>query len=454
MSATGEAGLDWANVGSPTTALVLSGTTISSAQKVDVETIKTNPVVNAGTITFPATATLASTTNITAGTITTASNLTTNNDKTGYGLSAAAVQAIWDALTSALTTAGSIGKKLADWAIGSSQTGDSFARLGAPAGASVSADIAAAKADTAAIKAKTDNLPAAPASTTNITAGTITTTTNLTNLPAITANWITAAGVADGAIDRATFAADTGLQSIRSNTAQTGAVNSITLDTGASASNNVYNGSLIRITAGTGADQIRIIRSYNGTTKVADTTPDWTTTPDATSAFAILPIGPADVVTVNRSPQTGADVGLAVGTDIPATLLTIRSYIDTEVAAIKAKTDNLPAAPASTTNITAGTMTTTTNLTTNNDKTGYALTSGERDSTADAHLARNIAGGSSTGRTVKQALASIRNKVAFDVPTAGSFSVYDVDDITVLYTGTYTAGTASTYPVTVMDPTT
>ena len=56
------------------------------------------------------------------------------------------------------------------------QTGDSFARLGAPAGASTSADIAA-------IQAKTTNLPAAPASTTNITAGTITTVTNLTNAP-------------------------------------------------------------------------------------------------------------------------------------------------------------------------------------------------------------------------------------------------------------------------------
>ncbi|OLE52112.1 MAG: hypothetical protein AUG51_19335 [Acidobacteria bacterium 13_1_20CM_3_53_8] len=36
------------------------------------------------------------------------------NDKTGFSLSAAAVQAIWDALTSALTTAGSIGKRLTD----------------------------------------------------------------------------------------------------------------------------------------------------------------------------------------------------------------------------------------------------------------------------------------------------------------------------------------------------
>lgn len=37
--------------------------------------------------------------------------------------------------------------------------------------------------------------------------------------------------------------------------------------------------------------------------------------------------------------------------DIPGTLSTIASYIDTEVAAIKAKTDNLPASPAATSDI-------------------------------------------------------------------------------------------------------
>jgi hypothetical protein len=66
--------------------------------------------------------------------------------KTGYALSAAGVQAVWDALSSALTTVGSIGKRLVDYL-----TGDVFARLGAPAGASVSADVAAVKVDTAAI---------------------------------------------------------------------------------------------------------------------------------------------------------------------------------------------------------------------------------------------------------------------------------------------------------------
>src|SRR3990170_313894 len=52
-------------------------------------------------------------TNITVPTVT---DITT---KTGYALSAAGIQAIWDALTSALVTAGSVGKKLADWVLGS-----------------------------------------------------------------------------------------------------------------------------------------------------------------------------------------------------------------------------------------------------------------------------------------------------------------------------------------------
>ena len=43
--------------------------------------------------------------------------------------------------------------------------------------------------------------PGTVASTTNITAGTITTATNLTNLPAITSNWLTAAGIAAGALN-------------------------------------------------------------------------------------------------------------------------------------------------------------------------------------------------------------------------------------------------------------
>lgn len=99
VSAGGEAGVDWANVGSPTTSLALTGTTIAVTQKVDVDTIKTNPVVNAGTITFPTGATLASTTNITAGTITTTTNLTNLPAITAGWLTATGIAA--DAITAA-----------------------------------------------------------------------------------------------------------------------------------------------------------------------------------------------------------------------------------------------------------------------------------------------------------------------------------------------------------------
>lgn len=48
------------------------------------------------------------------GSVTAAVTVGTNNDKTGYALSAAGLAAIWDRLTSALTTVGSIGKLLVD----------------------------------------------------------------------------------------------------------------------------------------------------------------------------------------------------------------------------------------------------------------------------------------------------------------------------------------------------
>ncbi len=78
----------------------------------DVDQIKTNPVVNGGTVTFPTTATLASTTNITAGTITTATNLTnaptagdfTATMKTSIGTAVAA-----SAVASVTGAVGSIG---------------------------------------------------------------------------------------------------------------------------------------------------------------------------------------------------------------------------------------------------------------------------------------------------------------------------------------------------------
>lgn len=133
-------------------------------------------------------------------------------------------------------------------------------------------------------------------------------------IPSIPANWITAAGIADAAIDRATFAADTGLQSIRSNTAQAGASGTITLDASASATFHLYRSNVIYITGGTGAGQTRICTSYDGTTKIASIAPNWATNPDNTSTFAILPAGPVDVkmITTTTPTMSGAYVAADV----------------------------------------------------------------------------------------------------------------------------------------------
>lgn len=130
--------------------------------------------------------------------------------------------------------------------------------------------------------------------------------------------------------------------------------------------------------------------------------------------------------------STAADIASVktdTGTTLPATLATIAGYIDTEVAAIKAKTDNLPASPAAV-------------------GSAMTLTAGERTSVADALLARNIKGGSSAGRIVSDALAFIRNRW---VISGGTLTVYDTDDATILWTAAVT-GTAGADPITGTDP--
>jgi hypothetical protein len=143
VSAGGEAGIDWANVGTPATAVDLSGTTIKTTQKVDVDTIKTNPVVNAGTITFPTNKTLTSTDLLPAA-------LTANgNIKSSFVelITTALTEGAAGRLKAAFTTFFNVAAPVATTA-SVDQTGDNYARLGAPAGASIAADIASVKTDT------------------------------------------------------------------------------------------------------------------------------------------------------------------------------------------------------------------------------------------------------------------------------------------------------------------
>lgn len=119
-------------------------------------------------------------------------------------------------------------------------------------------------------------------------------------------------GTADGgmAVKRWQSANDAGTGDVVADTpmytatAQGGTTTTITLDASASAIDDAYNGWWVEITSGTGASQVRRIKDYNGTTKVATiyTTADqtgvldnpdpvegldYTTAPDATSVFEL-----------------------------------------------------------------------------------------------------------------------------------------------------------------------
>lgn len=84
---------------------------------------------------------------------------------------------------------------------------------------------------------------------------------------------------------------------------------------------------------------------------------------------------------------------------------------------------------------------------TNNDKTGYALTAAERNAGADALLARNIGGGSSTGRIVTDALRLLRNKRSV---AGGVLTVTQEDDATPAWTAA--VSTAASDPIDSIDP--
>jgi hypothetical protein len=117
--------------------------------------------------------------------------------------------------------------------------------------------------------------------------------------------------------------ANPGREHVNEGLAQAGTINTITLNTLASNADGAYIDQTVFIRSGTGADQVRRVSAYNGTTKVATIETNWTTIPDTTSAYTMLP------------------------TDSTAEILEDLATIDTNVDSIKAKTDNLPSDPTS-----------------------------------------------------------------------------------------------------------
>lgn len=80
----------------------------------------------------------------------------------------------------------------------------------------------------------------------------------------------------------------TASQAAVTGTAQAGSTSTtIRLATGASTTDNIYNGMYVLITSGTGSGQTRQITSYVGSTRTATVSQAWTTTPDATSVYSV-----------------------------------------------------------------------------------------------------------------------------------------------------------------------
>jgi hypothetical protein len=106
------------------------------------------------------------------------------------------------------------------------------------------------------------------------------------------------------------------LVSLRAGTAAGGAAGSITLDAGASAVDDFYNGCLV-VGVLDSATEARIITDYTGSTKVAAVTPNWVTTPDSDDTFTIyltdtVQMKQANVTHINSTAQTARDIGASV----------------------------------------------------------------------------------------------------------------------------------------------
>jgi hypothetical protein len=120
------------------------------------------------------------------------------------------------------------------------------------------------------------------------------------------------------AIKSATCAGDVAVEAqtaTRSGTAQAGSAADITLDAGASGTDDFFTPMVIRLTGGTGSGQIRQIIKYIGATKVATVDRAWGTNPDGTTTFRVGPgfhfaKAPVEVMEVRRP-------FLAAGADAP-----------------------------------------------------------------------------------------------------------------------------------------
>lgn len=258
---------------------------------------------------------------------------------------------------------------------GVAQTGDAYARLGAPAGASVSADVAAVKSDTGAIKTKTDSLTFTVAG--HVDANTLKLGGTTQTARDIGASVLLSNGTGTGQLKLASGYvamtwADIGLPTSVVNLTGTtmSVVNAVTGNVGGNVVGSV--GSLTGMTASDVGSIKGVTDKLLTTLEVASGSPgDYRFAADALvnaptgsggSAPSAATIAAAVWDEALSGHATAGTAGKIVYTNLDATVGTratqtsvdtVAGYVDTEVAAIKAKTDNLPTDPADASDIAA-----------------------------------------------------------------------------------------------------
>jgi len=279
VSAGGEAGIDLANVGSPSTTLNLPGTTIKTATDIETDTQDIQNRLPSGLV---------------DGRM--ASIAQVVGDKTGYKLASDGLTAnnagdpiadiVWDEVLTGAThnIASSAGRRLR-------QLASVIVRAGTAQGPGTGNNQIQLDAGASAINGEYD--PGLIFIETGTGAGQarlILQYNGSTKVATVDRDW----RVNPDNTSEFVILADSGRNSVNEGLAQGGTTTTITLNASASATDDAYNGQLVFIRSGTGQDQVGLVEDYVGSTKVAtirtrSATGQWATVPDTTSAYMMIP---------------------------------------------------------------------------------------------------------------------------------------------------------------------
>ena len=193
-----------------------------------------------------------------------------------------------------------VGEAVAQFTV---QSAASFTRLGAPAGASVSADVAAVKVDTAAVKVKTDFLPSATAGAAGgiFIAGTNAATTVTTSFTTtFTGNLTGSIGSVTGAVGSVTNRVTANTDQLAGQTVTAGA--GVTFPASVASPTNITAGVITTVTNLTNA---ATVGDLTAAMKTSVTTAATAATPIAASVTGAVGSVTAGVTVSTNSDKTG-----------------------------------------------------------------------------------------------------------------------------------------------------